>query len=130
MTQPTDQKHACSICLDDVSFHVYDMKEMPTALGCGHVYHMSCIKEWSDQKFNCPLCRKDIERLDIAGPVTYESIRRLQRRPSPKEAPYITAVRVVCIAIYLIVIVKFIRSQYKPPLDSRNIKPVLQQKLP
>ena len=120
MAQPVDQKHTCAICLDEISFHVYHLEEMPTATDCKHVFHMNCLEEWSKQKFNCPLCRKDIETLDIAGPVTYESIRRLERVPY-KESAYMTAIRVACAAIYLTMMIKMLESKSKPPISNLKV---------
>jgi hypothetical protein len=42
----------CSICFDDISSD-------PVKLGCGHVFHNDCIKEWFERDIRCPLCRKE-----------------------------------------------------------------------
>jgi len=130
MMQPIhDQKYTCSICLDDISFHVHEMSELPTALGCGHVYHMTCIEEWSKEKFNCPLCREDVKVLKIAGPITFESIRQLERRERPEDPSSVTALRVACAAIYLMMIVKVLGSKSKSPPFPINIKPISYPKI-
>lgn len=42
----------CQICLENFQ------KETEIAmLPCGHTFHINCIKEWFERKFECPLCR-------------------------------------------------------------------------
>jgi len=57
-----DQFDQCVICHDILL--TGDMKGEAT-LGCGHIYHLSCISRWmygSLQQPRCPLCRSSIER--------------------------------------------------------------------
>ena len=30
-------------------------------LNCGHQFHVNCIDKWINEKFNCPLCRKEFD---------------------------------------------------------------------
>ena len=35
-----------------------DLKEKPYMITpCNHIFHTSCLKEWYEQKQDCPLCR-------------------------------------------------------------------------
>ncbi|RZC54776.1 hypothetical protein C5167_013631 [Papaver somniferum] len=47
-------EECCSVCL--VEFGNDD--EVSQLSGCGHVYHLHCIKTWLElDRFTCPLCR-------------------------------------------------------------------------
>lgn len=35
----------------------YQVNEDLRKLGCGHSYHLSCIKQWLQQKNACPVCK-------------------------------------------------------------------------
>lgn len=51
----------CVICYNE-----YKEGELVCNLpGCIHMFHWDCIKNWVDQKSNCPMCRKSI-RAEIA----------------------------------------------------------------
>lgn len=127
MTQPTDKKYHCSICIDDISFHIYEFEDTPVSLGCGHVFHVGCIRGWAGQKFNCPLCRRDIKRMTNLGPLTFESIERLKRRPHREEPVYDTVLRVVLISMYLIGLVKMLRSHCAPPLGTKKFSLLFEE---
>lgn len=43
--------HQCSICFDTFE---HDSKKT-IQLGCGHIYHGSCIMEWFKVNSTCPL---------------------------------------------------------------------------
>ena len=45
----------CSICLGD-----FQVDDIVTPLPCDHrhYFHTKCIKDWSKQKLQCPLCNK------------------------------------------------------------------------
>ncbi|KAM6566679.1 hypothetical protein CsatA_025807 [Cannabis sativa] len=45
----------CSVCLEN-----FKIGEEMTRLICGHVYHKSCVLEWSHRSGQCPLCRKEL----------------------------------------------------------------------
>jgi len=53
--------------------------------------------------------------MKIAGPITFESIRRLERRGRHEDPPFMTALRVMYAVIYLGVLAKIIFSKSKPP---------------
>lgn len=40
----------CSICLQECKTFI--------RLKCNHKFHEKCIKDWSQQAYRCPLCRK------------------------------------------------------------------------
>lgn len=42
----------CSICLED-----FIVDESIKQLRCEHIYHISCLEEWFNEKRICPLCR-------------------------------------------------------------------------
>ena len=44
--------NTCSICLDGVK-----TGQTVKALGCSHIFHVSCIDTWLRQKLKCPTCR-------------------------------------------------------------------------
>lgn len=50
----------CVICLEKIEFNENEYYE----LFCNHVYHLSCIMKWFNEKDDeyviCPLCRKNI----------------------------------------------------------------------
>ncbi|KAL8048753.1 hypothetical protein ABFX02_07G087500 [Erythranthe guttata] len=61
----------CAICLDDMNTSCEKEKEETTtigSLGCGHEYHVCCIKRWLRTKNSCPLCKavasRRIENID------------------------------------------------------------------
>ncbi|KAI3894351.1 hypothetical protein MKW92_026968 [Papaver armeniacum] len=52
-----DDAEVCSVCLQDI--HVGD--ENVTVLSCNsHIFHKTCMEEWSRRKPNCPVCRHDM----------------------------------------------------------------------
>ncbi|XP_010314223.1 ring finger domain-containing protein isoform X1 [Solanum lycopersicum] len=42
----------CSICQEE-----YEADDEMGKLGCGHFYHIDCIKQWLMHKNNCPVCK-------------------------------------------------------------------------
>jgi Ring finger domain len=42
-------------------------------MGCGHWFHPGCARDWLDQKSNCPMCQKPVEK----EPVQYRRLRLL-----------------------------------------------------
>ncbi|CAG9323194.1 unnamed protein product [Blepharisma stoltei] len=49
----------CMICLED-----YNPKSKVRKLGCGHIFHMSCIDEWFRHHKICCLCKRDCESVN------------------------------------------------------------------
>jgi hypothetical protein len=45
----------CIICRDDMV-----SSEALKKLGCGHVFHLSCLQSWLERQQTCPICRSDI----------------------------------------------------------------------
>lgn len=43
----------CSICLNNISNGAH-------SLMCGHIFHSSCIQQWSTYHKTCPMCRASI----------------------------------------------------------------------
>ena len=46
----------CIICLND-----FKEKEKVMKLGCDHIFHVDCMKDWLENNKKCPLCKKDIK---------------------------------------------------------------------
>ena len=42
----------CSICLENLENHQYIK-----LVNCKHIFHKSCIDEWTKNHNTCPLCR-------------------------------------------------------------------------
>ncbi|GAB4845254.1 hypothetical protein Ancab_038664 [Ancistrocladus abbreviatus] len=49
---PVEVDRKCSICQEE-----YEAEDEMGKLGCGHWYHMQCIKQWLSQKNACPVCK-------------------------------------------------------------------------
>ena len=45
----------CSICLSKVN-------KPKCKTICGHIFHITCLKEWLKTSVTCPLCRKSINK--------------------------------------------------------------------
>jgi hypothetical protein len=50
-----DKRDECSICLVD-----FETNDIVVSLICNHLFHKSCIVEWSSHKAECPNCREKI----------------------------------------------------------------------
>eukprot|EP00586_Coscinodiscus_wailesii_P022068 CAMPEP_0172502116 /NCGR_PEP_ID=MMETSP1066-20121228/156892_1 /TAXON_ID=671091 /ORGANISM="Coscinodiscus wailesii, Strain CCMP2513" /LENGTH=361 /DNA_ID=CAMNT_0013277257 /DNA_START=42 /DNA_END=1127 /DNA_ORIENTATION=+ len=50
-----DEGELCSICLCE-----YEHDEVAVRIPCGHVYHDSCLLEWTENHVRCPLCNTDL----------------------------------------------------------------------
>lgn len=46
----------CVICLNEYA----DGERRATIVACNHRYHVQCIEEWINYKYDCPLCRSDL----------------------------------------------------------------------
>ncbi|EYU26025.1 hypothetical protein MIMGU_mgv1a018024mg [Erythranthe guttata] len=55
-----EETEVCAICLDGMC-HQKDETGVGI-LGCGHEYHVSCIKRWLRVKNFCPLCKAVVMR--------------------------------------------------------------------
>ena len=51
MNNSEPDESICSICLTELDANVYKT-------GCGHKFHVDCIKATIDNECNCPLCKK------------------------------------------------------------------------
>lgn len=51
----TEELEACCICMNKIV-----EKEIITTIKCNHTFHLNCIKEWSQYKADCPVCREKI----------------------------------------------------------------------
>ncbi|CAH2058937.1 unnamed protein product [Thlaspi arvense] len=49
----TDEQRKCAICLEEYK----EKEELGELKGCGHDYHVSCIKKWLSMKNSCPICK-------------------------------------------------------------------------
>ncbi|OIS96312.1 PREDICTED: uncharacterized protein LOC109235627 [Nicotiana attenuata] len=48
----TEMEKKCSICQEE-----YEAEDEMGKLGCGHFYHIHCIKQWLLHKNSCPVCK-------------------------------------------------------------------------
>ncbi|XP_012854494.1 PREDICTED: E3 ubiquitin-protein ligase MBR1-like [Erythranthe guttata] len=48
------EQEVCVVCLDDL---FGENEKVIATLGCGHVYHVECIKNWLLRKNECPMCK-------------------------------------------------------------------------
>jgi hypothetical protein len=51
---------SCSICYAD-----YTQGDQLRELPCDHSFHCECVDEWLKINKTCPLCRRDIDKVDI-----------------------------------------------------------------
>lgn len=58
-SKPKGIRSLCSVCLENIS--VADL----SALRCGHLFHLRCIKYWLTERDTCPECRQPSEMEDI-----------------------------------------------------------------
>lgn len=49
-------KETCSICMNE-----FKSAELVIKLGCGHIYHEKCIKEWLSRKKTCAVCKFEVK---------------------------------------------------------------------
>lgn len=54
------EAHECSICQDNLEDH-----HSVILLSCGHLFHYSCLNEWVSRAQMCPICRKQIEEVQL-----------------------------------------------------------------
>lgn len=59
--QESSTREMCAICLED-----YKKNDLVRRLYCSHQYHEDCLREWTNKKINCPVCKKNIKE-DIQG---------------------------------------------------------------
>ena len=50
-----NDENCCSICMD-----TYNDTDFVCQLTCDHTFHISCIGQWLERSFTCPLCRCSI----------------------------------------------------------------------
>ncbi|XP_062206582.1 probable E3 ubiquitin-protein ligase HIP1 [Phragmites australis] len=53
----TEMERKCSICQEE-----FEANEEMGRLGCGHSYHVYCIKQWLSQKNACPVCKTAVNK--------------------------------------------------------------------
>ncbi len=67
--QPPDsyEGEPCPICLNNMEDTNHALNEDGLAVleSCKHIYHISCIKAWSDVTNTCPLCKARFTKLNI-----------------------------------------------------------------
>ena len=56
----------CTICLEE-----FKSKEKVTALPCIHFFHTKCIKQWMENKQECPVCKLELTRTNIDRKMKY-----------------------------------------------------------
>jgi len=50
----------CSVCLED-----FEPEANCRQLYCEHIYHTNCIEAWLSNHYNCPNCKKEMNKLSI-----------------------------------------------------------------
>ncbi|CAN6359272.1 unnamed protein product [Urochloa humidicola] len=53
----TEMDKRCSICQEE-----FEANEETGKLGCGHGYHVHCIKQWLSRKNACPVCKTTVTK--------------------------------------------------------------------
>ncbi|XP_020597110.1 probable E3 ubiquitin-protein ligase RHG1A [Phalaenopsis equestris] len=53
----TDMERKCSICQEE-----YEAEDEVGKLGCGHSYHIHCVRKWLLQKNTCPVCKTAVSK--------------------------------------------------------------------
>ncbi|KAF2268329.1 hypothetical protein CC78DRAFT_20982 [Lojkania enalia] len=48
-------------------------------VACGHVFHDSCLQQWANLKYTCPLCRRPLEVECFACFLVRQHTRRLEQ---------------------------------------------------
>ena len=51
-----DIKSDCPVCLDPI----FDKRDNPHILECGHVLHTECFKKYIQTDYKCPMCKKSM----------------------------------------------------------------------
>ncbi|XP_020697002.1 uncharacterized protein LOC110110051 isoform X1 [Dendrobium catenatum] len=54
----TEMERKCSICQEE-----YETDDEVGKLGCGHSYHIYCIRKWLLQKNACPVCKTAVSKI-------------------------------------------------------------------
>ncbi|PKU69068.1 E3 ubiquitin ligase BIG BROTHER [Dendrobium catenatum] len=57
----TEMERKCSICQEE-----YETDDEVGKLGCGHSYHIYCIRKWLLQKNACPVCKTALLSLKLS----------------------------------------------------------------
>ncbi|GFP88486.1 E3 ubiquitin-protein ligase mbr2 [Phtheirospermum japonicum] len=55
-----DDDETCVVCQDGLCQEEEDNGMMIVTLGCGHEYHVGCIKPWLRMKDFCPICKAKV----------------------------------------------------------------------
>lgn len=79
-----DIKSDCPVCLDPI----FDKRDNPHILNCGHVLHSKCFTEYIKSDFKCPICKKSMFNIN-----QYIE-QQVVNNPMPEE--YIADVEIHC----------------------------------
>jgi len=52
----------CAICIEDFEAK---SNEKLSKTPCGHFFHTKCLKSWAKNKFDCPICRAQLQEINI-----------------------------------------------------------------
>ncbi|CED83716.1 E3 ubiquitin ligase [Phaffia rhodozyma] len=64
--------------------------ERPKKLGCGHVFHLNCLKSWLERQQNCPTCRRTVLNQTPVVPAAPGAVPALAgAQPTPIAPPNI-----------------------------------------
>eukprot|EP01060_Flectonema_neradi_P038119 TRINITY_DN790_c7_g1_i1.p1 TRINITY_DN790_c7_g1~~TRINITY_DN790_c7_g1_i1.p1 ORF type:complete len:561 (+),score=98.91 TRINITY_DN790_c7_g1_i1:69-1685(+) len=59
--EEVEQDPTCSICYDEL--YCGDAKK----LGCSHMFHRHCLRQWLERQTTCPYCRQNIDTTNAAN---------------------------------------------------------------
>lgn len=62
---------SCSICLKEC--FTLKRRVYVTQLKCSHLFHSNCLNKWFQNKHNCPMCRNDVNVIEVTKTVTTPS---------------------------------------------------------
>lgn len=104
--------HACSICLEPLAL-------LPVTTACRHTFCALCICEWRARSETCPLCRGELDPLQICKAYTDPVLKR--RMPFVQKQLYVreqilAASKVIVLSRYVDVLVSMSRNWHAHPV--------------
>lgn len=60
MEVPENERERCTVCLMD-----FETGEDIRTLNCSHMFHIDCIDRWLNYNKKCPICRVDMDKLQM-----------------------------------------------------------------
>lgn len=84
--------HMCIICREDMHHPETFMRlknkplnprKYPKLLPCGHILHLTCLKDWLERSDSCPLCRQKVFQTSAAHEPTADATNQANNQPQP-----------------------------------------------